>query len=188
MGQAHRPNTSSTSTIGTADTARSAISPRTSSRIYTQPPPSRPLCPKKWSTEWVKPTGWGRRDSNPHWRRFKRPASTCWATSPGQQIRRLSEQVGIVVMEPVRFRLPTAVVRSTTTAALRPEEHPPHATCLRCLATARTPWWDDGSDPTPATPRRGLPTASPSVRTRSRLGACLRRAARRRHPRPRTAG
>lgn len=25
---------------------------------------------------------WGRRDSNPHWRRFKRPASTNWATPP----------------------------------------------------------------------------------------------------------
>src|ERR1700722_1698642 len=25
---------------------------------------------------------WGRRESNPHWRRFKRPASADWATSP----------------------------------------------------------------------------------------------------------
>ena len=25
---------------------------------------------------------WGRRDSNPHWRRFKRPASADWATPP----------------------------------------------------------------------------------------------------------
>jgi len=26
---------------------------------------------------------WGRRESNPHWRRFKRPASADWATPPG---------------------------------------------------------------------------------------------------------
>jgi hypothetical protein len=30
----------------------------------------------------VKLFGWGRRDSNPHWRRFKRPASANWATPP----------------------------------------------------------------------------------------------------------
>src|SRR5580700_10892629 len=29
---------------------------------------------------------WGRRDSNPHWGRFKRPASACWATPPGETI------------------------------------------------------------------------------------------------------
>ena len=28
-------------------------------------------------------SSWGRRDSNPHWGRFKRPASACWATPPG---------------------------------------------------------------------------------------------------------
>jgi putative transposase len=31
----------------------------------------------------VHRTPWGRRDSNPHWRRFKRPASADWATPPG---------------------------------------------------------------------------------------------------------
>ena len=46
------PTTSRTSTIRTAGTVRSATSPRTNSRRCTQPPPSRPLCPKKWSTEW----------------------------------------------------------------------------------------------------------------------------------------
>ncbi len=36
----------------TGDTARSVTSPRTSSKRPTYHPPSRPLCPKKWSTEW----------------------------------------------------------------------------------------------------------------------------------------
>src|ERR1700689_889520 len=31
----------------------------------------------------VQLSAWGRRDSNPHWGRFKRPASACWATPPG---------------------------------------------------------------------------------------------------------
>ncbi len=30
----------------------------------------------------MKTSSWGRRESNPHWRRFKRPASADWATSP----------------------------------------------------------------------------------------------------------
>ena len=33
-----------------------------------------------------RPGRWGRRDSNPHWRRFKRPASADWATSPFVQM------------------------------------------------------------------------------------------------------
>ena len=30
----------------------------------------------------LRRSSWGRRDSNPHWGRFKRPASACWATPP----------------------------------------------------------------------------------------------------------
>src|SRR6202035_2376779 len=30
--------------------------------------------------------GWGRWDSNPHWRRFKRPASADWATPPKHRV------------------------------------------------------------------------------------------------------
>ena len=41
----------------TADTARSAISPRTNSKTYTQPPPNRPLCPKSGPLNGVNPTG-----------------------------------------------------------------------------------------------------------------------------------
>jgi hypothetical protein len=40
---------------GPAGIARSAISPRTNSTIYMQHPSSRPLCLKKWSTEWGSP-------------------------------------------------------------------------------------------------------------------------------------
>jgi hypothetical protein len=38
---------------------------------------------KNWTFTGIHPNRWwGRRDSNPHWRRFKRPASADWATPP----------------------------------------------------------------------------------------------------------
>ena len=52
------------------------------SKTYAQPPPSRPPCREGGPLNGVERSGWGRRDSNPHWRRFKRPASADWATSP----------------------------------------------------------------------------------------------------------
>ena len=43
------------------------------------------LQPSKMLFLWgvrIRGSWWGRRDSNPHWKRFKRPASADWATSP----------------------------------------------------------------------------------------------------------
>ena len=81
--------------------------------------------------------GWGRRDSNPHWRRFKRPASTDWATSPQ----------GIFAGGAIGGQVNRAAHSSPTTQALRCEE------LARLRRQDRTTWWRDPRDPMVATDR-----------------------------------
>ena len=86
---------------------------------------------------YMKTTAWGRRDSNPHWRRFKRPASTDWATSPQ----------GIFAGGAIGGQVNRAAHSSPTTQALRCEE------LARLRRQDRTTWWRDPRDPMVATDR-----------------------------------
>ena len=72
-------------------------------------PPTVESVPSEWASRW----GW--RGSNPHWGRFKRPASADWATPPrhsGHQVAPPLE-AGILSRPPLATPRPSTARRST---------------------------------------------------------------------------
>ena len=89
-------------------------------------PASHPLC--RLACVGARIPRWGRRDSNPHWGRFKRPASASWATPPGTPF--LTETDRIPRMALRRW---SARGRGHLSLPLtrRPQHLPPSPGCVR---------------------------------------------------------
>ena len=120
-------------------------------------------CVHTWHGQEVR---WGRRDSNPHWGRFKRPASACWATPPGAPF---------LIESDTATRMAQWCLNSGRTWARQPGTPETRGRCRSRTASSwfngacsqrsahRRSWWRDLKDPRGADAADAVVAGVPTV-------------------------